>query len=168
MLHHIGVNDNLLGPATRLVCQPLWFIAVYVLVTALAPAMHDLHRRSGARAIAALALGAALVDFIRFGLGLNGIGYLNLAFVWLFAQQLGFAYADGSLTRVRRRRLLGTAIASFAALFALTHGAGYPTSMVGLPGARVSNPARWRTCAAAHCPSRSSGIGALSAMRFSR
>jgi hypothetical protein len=128
-----------LRSATRLVCQPLWFIGVYLLVTALAPVMRSLHARHGALVPVALAALAATVDIARFGLGAGGIAYLNLVFVWLFAQQLGFFYADGSLLRCTRRTLAAVAAGAVVVLGLLTTFGPYPHSMVGLPGEKVSN-----------------------------
>ena len=134
-----GVPASVLGPATRLVCQPLWFIGVYLIVTALAPTMLRAHRRFGVQVPLVLAAGAAAVDLARFGAGLATAGYLNVAFVWLLAQQLGFFYADGRLASLSRRALVLVAAASFVALALLTTFGPYPSSMVGLPGERVSN-----------------------------
>jgi fucose 4-O-acetylase-like acetyltransferase len=139
VLEHTGFDHNVLASATRLVCQPLWFIGVYLAVTALAPLMRDLHARHGAQAAAALAVIAITVDVVRFGAGIDAIGTLNVLFVWLFAQQLGFFYADGSLLRLRPSQLVATAVAAAAALIALVTLAHYPGSMVGLPGDKISN-----------------------------
>lgn len=129
---------DLLRSATTVVSQPLWFIGIYLIVTALAPPMRRLHRRWGWRVPVALATGAALVDVLRFGY-LPGVGNLNFGFVWLFAHQLGFFYADGSLRRVPRAQLLVMVAAGLGGLWALTTLGPYPRSMVGLPGEPVSN-----------------------------
>jgi len=139
LLSALGVPAAVVGPAARLVAQPLWFLGVYLGVVALAPAMAELHRRYGWLVPAALAAGAAAVDLARFRLGLEGLGQLNLALVWLFAHQLGFFYADGSLAGGSRRRLAGLATAGLAGLVVLTASGAYPGSMVGMPGEQVSN-----------------------------
>ena len=66
--------------------------------------------------------------------------------MWLFAQQLGFFYADGALTRVTPKQLVATAATALVALFALTTFGPYPHSMVGLPGERISNMAPPTIC----------------------
>jgi hypothetical protein len=66
--------------------------------------------------------------------------------VWLFAQQLGFFYADGSLAALRRAQLWRVALAGLVALVALTSFGPYPSSMVGLPGERLSNMAPPTVC----------------------
>ncbi len=139
LLDAAGVPAAVVRPAAKLVAQPLWFLGAYLGVVALAPAMAGLHRRHGWLVPAALAAGAAAVDLARFRLGLEGLGQLNLALVWLFAHQLGFFYADGSLAGGSRRRLAGLAVAGLASLVVLTASGAYPGSMVGMPGEPVSN-----------------------------
>jgi hypothetical protein len=139
LLEHLGLDAKVVRSATKLVCQPLWFVGVYLAVTALAPCLRTLHVRHGVRALAALAVVATTVDIVRFGVGIDALGYVNLLVVWLFAQQLGFFYADGSLVRISRTRLVGIAAGALAGLAALTTFGPYPHSMVGLPGDRISN-----------------------------
>ena len=133
------LEPDVLRQATTVVTQPLWFIGIYLIVTALAPPMRTLHRRFGVRVPIALVAGAAMVDVARFVGGLALTGYLNFAFVWLFAHQLGFFYADGTLQKLGSRvQLLGVAI-GVASLALLTGLGPYPLSMVGLPGEAISN-----------------------------
>lgn len=128
-----------LQAATSLLAKPLWFLAVYIVAVALAPLMLSLHERFGARALAALAGGAVVVDILRIGFDVPRIGYLNFAFVWLFAHQLGFFYADGVLPAFTRRALLGVAAASLVALGVLTGSGIYSPSMVGMETDAASN-----------------------------
>jgi fucose 4-O-acetylase-like acetyltransferase len=139
VLEHLGLDPRVLRAATKLVCQPLWFIGVYLAVTALAPVMRRLHAQQGVRALVALGAVAATVDIVRFGAGIDALGYVNLLVVWLFAQQIGFFYADGTLLRIRRRHLVVTTLGALGVLAALTTFGPYPASMVGLPGDRISN-----------------------------
>ncbi len=81
---------------SKLVTQPLWFIAVYIIVTALAWPLYSLHLKWGAKFLIISAAIPFLVDWLRFGLGSGSIGYLNI-FIWVWIHQLGFAYADGTL-----------------------------------------------------------------------
>jgi hypothetical protein len=126
--------------------QPLWFLGVYVATTALAPAMASWHAVSPRIALTTLVTGAAVVDWFRLGLGMESVGYLNLAIVWLFAQQLGFLYADGSLTRLSRRTLWATLRGAFAVLVGLTTWGPYPVSMVGMPGETSNMTPRHSVC----------------------
>jgi fucose 4-O-acetylase-like acetyltransferase len=146
LLTTFGFDRELLGDATRIVCQPLWFVGVYLMVSALAPLMRWLHGRAPLATLGALAAAAVFVDVLRFAADLGPIGWCNVLFVWLFAQQAGFFYADGTLTRVARRVLALGAVAAVAVLWALTTFGPYPSSMVGLPGDRMSNMAPPTVC----------------------
>ena len=125
--------------ATELLAKPLWFLAVYMLAVALAPAMIRLHRRFRVLVPVALVIAAALVDVVRISLDVPVIGYLNFAFVWLFAHQLGFFYADGTLTALRPRTLLAAGSAGLATMGALVATGIYSPSMVGMATDRISN-----------------------------
>ena len=135
--HHRGV----LALATGTVAQPLWFVGVYLGIVAMAPVMLRLHRRTARWPYAitlSLIAGAVAVDVLRFGAGIPYVGFVNVALVWLAVHQLGFLYADGILPRGRRPAVF-MAAGGFAAVIALTTVGPYPTSMVGMPGERVSN-----------------------------
>ncbi len=130
-LSQLGFGDREVALAGRLLAQPLWFLAVYVLVTALAPVCASWHARRPVAAVACLGLLAVAADVVRF-LGYPPIGYLNFGFVWLFAQQLGFWYAGA---RRPPRWVLWTFLGgSLGVLTALTGPGPYPLSMVGQPG----------------------------------
>jgi hypothetical protein len=137
---YVGLFDTaVLRQATTVVTQPLWFIGIYLIVTALAPPMRALHQRFGARVLLALVAGAIIVDAARFLGDASAIGYLNFGFVWLFAHQLGYFHADGTLVRFPARLLWAGAMGGLATLATLTRFGPYPLSMVGLPGETVSN-----------------------------
>jgi fucose 4-O-acetylase-like acetyltransferase len=139
-----------LEPALAIIAKPLWFIAVYLIVIALAPAMLRLHERFGIRVPVAMALAAAAVDVVRLTFDVPVIGYLNFAFVWLFAHQLGFFYGDGSFTKRTHPQLVAIAAAGLLALVALTQLGPYSTSMVGVSDGRVSNNDPPSICIVAH------------------
>ena len=138
-LHLAGVPEAILRPATRLVVQPLWFLGLYLLVVALAPAMLRLHRRFGPAVVVWLGVAAGAADLAGRLPGLDRLADLNFLLVWLFAHQLGFLYADGTLARWPRRAHAAMAAGGLAALAGLTASGAWPPSMVGLPGDRVSN-----------------------------
>ena len=131
-------SPNVLVRAAEVAALPLWFLGIYIGVIGLAPVMLRLHRFRPLGVLAALAAGAAVVDALRLGLGVPGVGAFNYAFVWLFAHQLGFWYREGRIGG--QANALVMAGAGIAGLFVLTLGAGYPVSMVGVPG-----QARWNT-----------------------
>ena len=134
-----GVPEAVLRPVARLVVQPLWFLGLYLLVVAVAPAMLRLHRRFGPAVVLWLGLAAAAADIAGRLPGLDRVGQLHFLLVWLFAHQLGFLYADGTLAGWSRRAHAAMAGGGLAALVALTASGAWPPSMVGLPGDRVSN-----------------------------
>jgi fucose 4-O-acetylase-like acetyltransferase len=136
VLGRLGLPGEQVQLVGRIMGQPLWFLGVYLVVVALAPAMVRLHRRFRLWVPATLAAAAAAVDAIRLAAGIHQVGYLNLLLVWALAQQLGFFYADGTLERLSPRALAGLAAAGLAGLLALTGTGPYPPSMVGLPGDR--------------------------------
>ena len=133
-LGRLGLPGEQVELVGRVMGQPLWFLGVYLVVVALAPAMVRLHRRFRLWVPAALAAAAAAVDALRLAAGVQEAGYLNLLLVWALVQQVGFFYADGSLERLSRRALAGLAAAGLAGLVVLTGTGLYPPSMVGLPG----------------------------------
>ncbi|MFD8983196.1 acyltransferase [Streptomyces sp. NPDC059564] len=129
-------GGGLTGAALRMVTQPLWFIGIYLAMVAFTPPLLKLHARHGWAAFAALAGAAALVDVLRFALGVPYVEFLNFALVWLAVHQLGFLRADG---RITRPALLGAAGLAGAVLLVVF--GPYPLSMVGMPGEKVSNMA---------------------------
>ena len=123
----------------RSIAQPLWFLAVYVAVVSVVPAMVRAQRRWGWAAPVALAVGVALVDLARWPLGVPVVGWANLALVWLFAHQLGVAWREGAVRSWSGRRLAGMAVVGLGGLIVLTGAVGYPHSMVGGVGEARSN-----------------------------
>jgi fucose 4-O-acetylase-like acetyltransferase len=128
-----------IGTATELIAKPLWFLAVYVLVTALSPAMLAVHERYRVRAVVALIVGAVVCDVARIGFELTPVGYMNFAFVWLLAHQIGFFYADGTFERASRAFFVRIATLGIAGLVVLTSSGIYSPSMVGAASDRASN-----------------------------
>jgi fucose 4-O-acetylase-like acetyltransferase len=134
-----AIGGERVRPALEVIAKPLWFLAVYVMVVAVAPAMVALHRRYRWGVPIALGAAAILVDVVRLGAGLGWIGPINYAFVWLLAHQLGFFYADGTFARWPLRRFAAMAAGGLGTLIVLTTVGSYPVSLVGLPGERISN-----------------------------
>ncbi|HEX2049591.1 MAG TPA: acyltransferase [Actinomycetota bacterium] len=125
----------------RLAAVPLWFLGVYAAVIAVAPVMLRLHERFGVRVVVVLAAAAAAVDVVRIATGApdSPIALLNWITVWLFAHQLGFFYADGSLARIPRPAFAAGAVAALGALAALVSTGVYSPSMVGMDDGKLSN-----------------------------
>ncbi len=136
-----GIGAEVVEPIAWLIVVPVWFLAVYVIVVALAPAQWRAHERWGWRAPVALGVAASVVDVLRIGAGLDAVGYLNFLCVFALCQQLGFGWYDGRL--LRRRVVSGAALllVGGASLWLLTHVGPYPVSLVGYPGPEIDNNA---------------------------
>ncbi|MDP4507945.1 acyltransferase family protein [Nonomuraea turcica] len=132
----LGVPEQPLEVGARLTGQLLWFLAVYLIAVLATPYALRLHERHGWRVPAVLAAGAVVTDVARFSAGFEAVGFINVVFVWLAVHQLGFFYADGRL-----RHAWALAAGGFGAAALLVAYGPYPGSMIGLPGAEVSNMA---------------------------
>lgn len=129
-----GVPAGLALRVLVFVLLPLWFLAVYVPLTALAPWLLQLHARFGIRVPMLLGAAVALLDLARHITGRIEFGWPNMLLLYVLAQQLGFCYRSGSLLRIPRRWLVLWAAGALSALVAATASPVWPTSMVGLPG----------------------------------
>lgn len=109
---------------------PLWFIAAYTLCQTVVPVMVRLHERAPLPTLGALAVGVVAVDALRYGTGIEELGYLNLFFVWVLVQQLGFWYADGWFARRRPWQLLLVIAACYGVLLPLALVGPYSTNML--------------------------------------
>lgn len=128
--------------------SPLWFLAAYMIVQAAAPSMMRLHERHRGWVLLWLFAAALAVDGIRFlviggmlgietvptsgyGLGQELFGIPNIAFVWLFAQQIGFFLFDGWFSRRTWPQLVALVVAGYLVLWGLVSLGGYSWSMLG-------------------------------------
>jgi fucose 4-O-acetylase-like acetyltransferase len=133
-----GVPHDTVHTAVTLVLDPLWFLCVFAGLTALTPVAVALVRRLGAWAALLPAALVAGVDAARFGLGGPAwLGWFNVGAGWLVPYLLGMAWARGSFRGWKVPALL--LAGGVAATAALVTWAGYPASMVGVNGARISN-----------------------------
>ena len=80
---------------SRQFAQLLWFLAVYLVIVAVAPLAVRAHDRWGALPMLPLLLGAIGVDAWSFAIDDHGVRWLNLLFIWLLAHQWGIAYHRG-------------------------------------------------------------------------
>ncbi|GKQ35865.1 acyltransferase [Streptomyces sp. A012304] len=115
----------------KLALSPLWFLLVFAALTAATPLL--------ARLNPLWPLAVVLhVDLVRFGLdGPSWLGWVNVAAGWLVPYTLGAAWTRGELERPRAGWMLLTGGAAVTTV--LIAWAGYPASMVGVPGEGVSN-----------------------------
>ena len=122
----------------RALAMHLWFLAAFVLVTAMIPALVAAAPRFGWRAVPATLLAAALVDVAALW-WVPVLGWLNVVLVWGLCTHLGVLRALGQRWPGGRRGAALTAAAALAGLVVLVRFGGYPVSMVGVPGAGRSN-----------------------------
>lgn len=112
LLAAAGVSPELVTLAGFRFAQPLWFLGVFLVCQALLPALLRLHERAPGHTISAIAAAAVCVDAARVTTGIDALGFLNLAFVWLTMQQLGFFLADGRIDALpRSARVAGLMVA---------------------------------------------------------
>ncbi|MEV0226448.1 acyltransferase [Streptomyces sp. NPDC050704] len=125
-----GADLNTVHALLKLVLSPLWFLLVFAGLTVVTPLV--------TRVSPLWPLAVVLhVDLLRFGFGgPDWLGWINLAAGWLVPYTLGAAWTRGELTRRSGWVLLTGGAAATAGLVAW---GGYPASMVGVPGAAVSN-----------------------------
>lgn len=133
----LGLGRDVVTSGSQAAFIPTWFLAVYVMVVVVAPAMHGWWRRLGMSSFWTLVLCAVVVDVVVHSTGLTGVRWLNYVFVWLAIHQLGFAWRQGTLSEPTRAMSL--ALAGIASLVALRGLAGYPVSMVTVPGEAAAN-----------------------------
>lgn len=126
----LAIDPALVASVVEGAGSPLWFIAAYTLCQALVPVMARLHARAPRATVTVLLAGAILVDVARYGSGIPQIGYLNLAFVWLLVQQIGFWYADGWFARRAWWQLVLLATACYLALVPLVFAGPYSADML--------------------------------------
>ncbi|MEV6954917.1 acyltransferase [Streptomyces sp. NPDC051183] len=126
-----GVELDTVRTLLKLVLSPLWFLLVFAALTAATP----LVARLGPVWPLAVVAG---VDVWRFGFGgPEWIGWVNVAAGWLVPYTLGAAWSRGAFARrTPAALLLGGGVLATAALILW---GGYPASMVGVPGAAISN-----------------------------
>lgn len=124
--------------AAGVVPQLLWFLVVQLVLVALTPLMVAAHARLGLAVLVPLVVGAAAVDALRFA-GVPIVGFVNAVLVWVAVHQLGIAYAEGRFAGLTGVRAAGVGAAGLAATAALVLAGPYPASMIGMPGAPVSN-----------------------------
>ncbi|MFD5511810.1 acyltransferase [Streptomyces sp. NPDC127051] len=126
-----GAEPSTVQTLVKLVLSPLWFLLVFAVLTAATPLVARLSPLWPLVVVAG-------VDVWRFGLGgPEWIGWVNVAAGWLVPYTLGAAWSRGAFARRAPAALLFGAGA--AATVGLVLWGGYPASMVGVPGAPISN-----------------------------
>lgn len=124
LLADAGLDPDLVDMAGYRYGQPLWFLGVFLVLQAVLPVMVRLHERAPLRTLTALASVSLVVDAARVISGSDGIGYVNLLFVWLTMQQVGFLLADGRIDALSSRTRIAAAAVAFGLLL-VSFGTGF-------------------------------------------
>ncbi len=132
----MGVSTELIGAASQAALVPVWFLAVYIMITVVVPITMRAWDAIGIWSVAALALGAIAVDAIAFGLDQGWLRWVNYAFVWLGVHQFGYWWRGAV-----RPQTWALALIILGVLWAymLIVQFGFPVAMVSVPGAEMSN-----------------------------
>lgn len=133
-----GVSANNLYQAGWALAFQLWFLAAYAVLLVATPILHAAHRRWGPAVPVVMGAVAILVSAVVVQWRWHLIGWANYVLVWGVFHQLGFAWRDGAFTG-RRGRAVALTVGAAAALAGLIGLAGFPVSMVGVPGAQIQN-----------------------------
>ena len=133
----LGVSVETVQFVSRSSLIPTWFLAIYIMVVILAPAVYRLWQRFGFVSFWTFTAMAALTDYAFFAADLQWLGWTNYFWVWLAVHQLGFAWRDGRTGGPVA--LIAIAGVAFAALYFVIFKGPYPLAMVSSPGEGVSN-----------------------------
>lgn len=133
----LGVSREIVKMATFLALIPVWFLAVYLLVTALVPWTWRIWKAAGLWSVAWLIACAVFVDMLTFFYRVPYVNFANFLFVWVGVHQLGYAWVEGRFDRLWKP--LALFAGGIAALIALTVYGPYPIAMIGVPGAEITN-----------------------------
>ncbi len=132
----LGMARETVRMAVFFALIPVWFLAVYLLVTALAPLTWKLWERLGFGSVALLVAGAVVVDWLTLARGVPYVNFANFIFVWVGIHQLGYAWQQG---RLGPNKALALFLVGLAVLLGLTVYGPYPIAMIGVPGAEITN-----------------------------
>jgi hypothetical protein len=132
-----GVRPELISYGSQVAFIPTWFLAVYIGVIVLVPALGAAWARFGMKLFWALTAAAIVVDVMYFAVGLRWLGVVNWALVWGAIFLLGYGWLDDRFPE--RKTQLASAGLGFAALLLLTQMGPYPVSMISVPDDPIGN-----------------------------
>ncbi|QYX57534.1 acyltransferase [Roseovarius sp. SCSIO 43702] len=132
----LGVAPDLIALTSQAALVPIWFLAVYIVITLVVPLSYAVHERLSFGSVIILALGAILVDAVAFGLDQEWLRWVNYGFVWLAVHQLGYWWNDAARPGLVA---LGLVALGLAWLYVLIGILDFPVAMVSVPGDEFSN-----------------------------
>lgn len=133
-----GVDHDDLSQAAWALALHLWFLAAYLALLVLTPALYAAQRRFGNQVVGVMVIVAVIIDVGVIERHWHLVGWVNYVLVWGTFHQLGFAWHDGLFTGRRATPFAFTADAVVALVLLIWWGP-YPVSMIGVPGARIQN-----------------------------
>ncbi len=134
----LGVDPFTLALVGWAMAMQFWFLPVYLLLSALTPGLHALHRRWGPRAPAGLGAVALLVGVLDAAMDVPYVGALNYVLVWGVVYQLGFCWRDGLVGGGRPVPVV-LALGGGAGFAALVGVGPFPVSLILVTGQELSN-----------------------------
>lgn len=132
ILTQVGFPREQIRMATEAALIPVWFLAVYLLVTGCTPVTYWAWKRFGWLSFAWFIPVAVLTDWLTFTVQVPYINFTNFLWVFLAIHQLGFAWRDGRFDN--RLFALGWFVAGLGVLVSITVYGFYPVAMVSAPG----------------------------------
>ena len=133
----LGVDRQIVRMATGLALIPVWFLAVYLIVTALVPVSHRMWVKLRFASFWMLVVAAAVTDALSLYFEVPYVNFLNFLFVWAAIHQLGYAWKDGAFANAGKGLIwFGGGL---VALIGLIEFGPYPLAMIGVPGSDLSN-----------------------------
>ena len=132
ILTQAGFPREQIRMATEAALIPVWFLAVYLLVTGCTPLTYWAWKRFGWLSFAWFIPAAMLTDWLTFTAQVPYVNFTNFLWVFLAIHQLGFAWREGKFEN--RLFALGWFVAGLGVLISITVYGFYPVSMVSPPG----------------------------------
>ena len=120
---------------------PLWFLAVYLMLIAIAPLTHRWWEAWGLWSVVGFVVLSIGVDVLYRVAEVPGIGWVNLVFVWGAIHQLGYWWASREDTDdvLAPGLALLLSLGAVAALVVVTGAGWYPVAMITIPGGGPQN-----------------------------
>lgn len=132
ILTQVGLPREQIRMATEAALIPVWFLAVYLLVTGCTPLTYWAWKRFGWVSFAWFIPAAILTDWLTFTAHVPYVNFTNFLWVFLGLHQLGFAWRDGKFEN--RLFALGWFVVGLGVLISITVYGFYPVAMVAAPG----------------------------------
>lgn len=132
VMTQVGLPREQIRMATEAALIPVWFLAVYLLVTAFTPIAYRAWQGWGWLSFAVYVPIAILTDWLTFTHKVPWVNFTNFLWVFLAIHQLGFAWRAGKFGK--SWFAWGWFAVSLVILVSITVYGFYPVSMVSAPG----------------------------------